>query len=112
MPAKIPDPSVSRCADPTINASTGVISWTPVSAQAGTNSVTVRVTDMHGDYDTQTYNIFVMSSSGEQTPWATNGSGTTYTGYNWNYTMGYHFTPQADGRITKLGGYFGGAGGH
>ncbi len=44
-----------------------------------------------------------------QTPWKTNGNGALYTNFGWNYTMGYHFTPQKSGRITKLGGFFNGA---
>ena len=48
-------------------------------------------------------------AAGEQTPWKTNENGTVATGINWNYTMGYHFTPKENGQITQLGGYFNGA---
>ena len=30
----------------------------------------------------------------------------TGTNIGWNYTMGYRFTPQVNGTITQLGGYF------
>lgn len=46
------------------------------------------------------------------TPWQTNASGYLATGdqfnFVWDYAMGYHFTPQKDGLITKLGGSFDG----
>ena len=32
----------------------------------------------------------------------------THTGSNWNYMMGYRFTPQVNGTITQLGGYYSG----
>ncbi len=42
----------------------------------------------------------------EHTVWEENQSGATYGPYNWNYAMGYHFTPTRNGEITELGGYF------
>ena len=42
-----------------------------------------------------------------ETPWGSNYS-VTSTGGNYNHMMGYVFTPQVDGCITKLGGYFDG----
>ncbi|MCD4818811.1 MAG: PKD domain-containing protein [Candidatus Cloacimonetes bacterium] len=44
----------------------------------------------------------------EEYPWSDNEYGTLRTGYSWNYTMGYHFTPQTDGYVIKLGGFFNG----
>ncbi len=43
-----------------------------------------------------------------QTPWRDNANGTLSTDISWNYAMGYHFSPQVDGRVTQLGGYFNG----
>ncbi len=44
-----------------------------------------------------------------ETPVGSNIGSTTGTGYSWSYIMGYKFTPQVDGCITKLGGYFDGS---
>ena len=44
-----------------------------------------------------------------ETPWGSNSGSATNTGYGWSYIMGYKFTPQVDGCITKLGGYFDGS---
>lgn len=44
----------------------------------------------------------------EQLPWQQLASGTLRTNVNWNYAMGYHFTPLLDGQINALGGYFNG----
>ena len=44
-----------------------------------------------------------------ETPWGSNSGSATSTGYGWSYIMGYKFTPQVDGCITKLGGYFDGS---
>ena len=44
-----------------------------------------------------------------ETPWGSNSGSATNTGYGWSYMMGYKFTPQVDGCITKLGGYFDGS---
>jgi len=41
-------------------------------------------------------------------PWADNENGSIRINRNYNYTMGYHFTPQVDGYVTALGGYFNG----
>ncbi|MGB8338316.1 MAG: Ig-like domain-containing protein [Burkholderiales bacterium] len=43
----------------TIASTTGVISWTPTSAQIGNNSVVVKVTDSGGLFVTQSYTIVV-----------------------------------------------------
>ena len=44
-----------------------------------------------------------------ETPLGSNLGSATGTGYAWSYIMGYKFTPQVDGCITKLGGYFDGS---
>jgi len=43
-----------------------------------------------------------------ETPWGSNCGSPTGTNNTWNYMMGYKFTPQANGTVTKLGGYFNG----
>ena len=40
--------------------------------------------------------------------WGSNAGSPTNTNSSWNYMMGYKFTPQASGKVTKLGGYFNG----
>ncbi len=40
--------------------------------------------------------------------WKNNATGTVITNIPWNYAMGYHFTPQVDGTIDQLGGFFNG----
>jgi hypothetical protein len=92
-----------------INASTGLIAWTPLSSQTGSQSVSVKAADGKGGEATQNYTITVSSViTGEQTPWKSNQNGTLGQNVAYNYTMGYHFTPQKNGQITKLGGYFNG----
>ena len=44
-----------------------------------------------------------------ETPWGSNAGSPTGTNQSWNYLMGYKFTPQTSGKVTKLGGYFIGA---
>jgi hypothetical protein len=48
----------------TINATSGVISWTPGLAQLGTNTATVRVTDsgVPAKFDTKTFTLVVTGS--------------------------------------------------
>ena len=43
-----------------------------------------------------------------ETPWGSLTGSPTGTNQTWNYMMGYKFTPQANGTVTKLGGYFNG----
>ena len=43
-----------------------------------------------------------------ETPWGSNAGSPTGTNQSWNYLMGYKFTPQTSGKVTKLGGYFNG----
>ena len=42
----------------------------------------------------------------EQMSWQQIASGNQYTNVNWDYAMGYHFSPMIDGQITALGGFF------
>lgn len=51
-----------------INASSGVITWTPAVNQSGGNAVTVAANDGHGGTTSQSYNLVVLNSG-------TNGSG-------------------------------------
>ena len=44
-----------------INASTGLIIWTPTNAQVGEHTVTVKVDDGNGGYDTQTFIVTVQN---------------------------------------------------
>ncbi len=41
-----------------------------------------------------------------QYPWQDNENGTEVNDIGWNYNMGYRFTVNSDGKITKLGGHF------
>ena len=43
-----------------------------------------------------------------ETPWGSNAGSPTGSDNGWNYMMGYKFTPQANDKVTKLGGYFNG----
>lgn len=44
----------------TINANTGVITWTPTDAQIGNNNVNIKVTDGNGGNDAQSFTISVV----------------------------------------------------
>ena len=47
------------------------------------------------------------SSNGTpENPLGDSGLTPPYTYVNWNWMMGYTFTPQVNGSITQLGGYF------
>ena len=48
----------------TIDASTGLVQWTPTNAQVGDNSVSVRVEDTGGLFDTQSFTIDVAAAEG------------------------------------------------
>jgi hypothetical protein len=48
----------------TINASTGLIAWTPTSTQSGSQAVTVRVSDPGGLFATQSFTISVGGGGG------------------------------------------------
>lgn len=43
-----------------------------------------------------------------QTPWGSNADTPDVINASWDYALGYHFTPEVDGLVTKLGGYFNG----
>ena len=51
----------------TIDASSGLIQWTPTAAQVGGNSVAVRVTDTGGLFATQNFNVTVAATTGTST---------------------------------------------
>lgn len=55
----------------TIDASTGVISWTPAAGQVGSNSVVVIVTDSHGRTDSQSFAVNVASDTSFYAPFIT-----------------------------------------
>ena len=57
-----------------------------------------------GDPEMKIYGLQVIP----ETPWKTNENGTLRTNIRWNYTMGYRFVPEVDGKITQLGGFFNG----
>jgi hypothetical protein len=63
-----------------INAATGLISWTPATGQTGPQSVTVRATDAGGLFATQAYSISVTGAN--TAPTALND------GYNPDQTFG------------------------
>ena len=62
----------------------------------------------HGVHNVQNTLLSSNCSGSPETPWGSNCGGISGINNNWNYLMGYKFTPQADGCITKLGGYFDG----
>jgi hypothetical protein len=80
---------------------------TPAVTQKTTVRVSVTVTDGKGGSVPEQLDMTVYPKM-NQAPWQTFANGTLYTNVNWNYTMGYNFTPQQNGKITKLGGYFNG----
>lgn len=51
-----------------INASSGQISWVPVVAQLGANSVTVRATDPDGLFDTESFQVNVVQIGENRAP--------------------------------------------
>ncbi|MCP4109357.1 MAG: DUF4082 domain-containing protein [Desulfobacteraceae bacterium] len=73
----------------------------------------ISVIDVQGSSN-DTFAAFVPKSlpvpdpSASVTPWKDNESGNLGTGGLWDYAMGYHFTPLADGVVSKLGGFFDG----
>jgi VCBS repeat-containing protein len=73
----------------TINATTGVISWTPTNAQVGANSVTVRVRDVALAEATQSFTVTVANTNDAptitSTPVTTGSVGAAYT-YDVNAT--------------------------
>ena len=57
--------------DLAINATTGVVSWTPISGEIGTEAITVTVTDALGLVAVQNFNVNVVNS---QSPTISSGS--------------------------------------
>lgn len=93
----------------TVNASNGLVQWTPGLSQTGAFSVTLRVQDGFGGVQNQNYTLTVTAPVGTaQYPWKNNENGYLITNYGIVCTTGYHFTPLKNGRITKLGGKFNG----
>ena len=48
------------------------------------------------------------SSGTPENPLQSSGKSVTGTNYGWSYLLGYRFTPQVNGTITQLGGYYNG----
>jgi subtilisin family serine protease len=72
----------------TIVSTTGVISWTPTSAQVGNNNVVVKVTDSGGLFVTQSYTI-VVSAPVNRPPVINSSPVTTATqGLVYSYSVG------------------------
>ncbi|MFM9882536.1 MAG: putative Ig domain-containing protein, partial [Burkholderiales bacterium] len=73
----------------TINATSGLIAWTPAAAQVGSQAVTVRVTDPGGLFATQSFSITVVAANVApqitSTPVTTATVGVAY-GYDVNAT--------------------------
>ena len=46
------------------------------------------------------------ASGTPENPLQSSGLGTVATNVSWNYLMGYRFTPQTNGTVTQLGGYY------
>ena len=67
----------------TIDSATGLIGWTPANSQVGANSVTVRVADQLGAFDTQSFTITVANTNDlptiTSTPVTTGTEGVVYT---------------------------------
>jgi hypothetical protein len=64
-------PRFSRVSGPqglTINASTGLVSWTPSANQVGTASVSLKVADAQGGTALQSYTINVQQQVGNHSP--------------------------------------------
>jgi RHS repeat-associated protein len=62
----------------TVNAATGLVSWTPVVSQLGTANVTLTVSDGHGGTATQSYAITVLQDPKDQGPRITSDPVTQY----------------------------------
>ena len=63
----------------TINAATGVISWTPTNSQGGSHDIVVRVQDTRGGQATQAFTISVITPLITSTPITTAAVGASYT---------------------------------
>ncbi len=71
-----------------------------------TITIQVTVSDEKGGNVSGTVNLTIRGGAGVQTPWQSHENGTLITGQKYDYTLGYHFTPNKNGTIHKLGGYF------
>ena len=69
----------------TINATSGLINWTPATADIGTHPVTVEVTDCNGGSATQSYTLTVSAAPdrGTLNPWQDNENGILYVNNAW-----------------------------
>ena len=77
----------------TINTATGLIAWTPTSAQTGSQAVTVRVSDPGGLFVTQAFTITVGSGTTPSTTrvdLATPGSYTAAVGATVSITLNWY----------------------
>jgi len=82
----------------TINASSGLIAWTPTTAQAGNRAVTVRVADPGGLAATQSFTINVASGPAPSTTRVDLATPATYTaarGTVVNITLNWYRMPMA-----------------
>ena len=91
----------------------------PASAVAGSTGLRVSMsygsaaTDpcasfSFGEVEDYTINLSERGDGLVQNPWRDNAPSTVITGLEWDYAMGYHFSPQIDGQVTKLGGIISG----
>ncbi|MGC9363767.1 MAG: putative Ig domain-containing protein [Fidelibacterota bacterium] len=62
----------------TINATTGVIQWTPTNAQVGTHTVTVKVTDSESEFASSSWQLQVQNMN-DPPEWVSVPSGTIQT---------------------------------
>jgi len=62
-----------------VDASSGLVSWTPTAAQLGIASVTLTVADGHGGTAVQTYSIDVLSAPNNDPPLIVSNPVTVYT---------------------------------
>ncbi len=72
----------------TIDAVSGLLSWTPTAAQLGLNDVAIRVDDGNGAFATQTFSINVISAVPNSPPQINSVPVVTATvGFNYEYTV-------------------------
>ncbi len=91
------------------NGST-VVFYPPAIAQQTVVNIALTVSDGKGGSVNKSVSVTVKAlSTQNQTPWKSNETGQLYTNSALNNTMGYHFVPNKDGVITKLGAFFNGS---
>ena len=85
--------------------------WDTNECSDGGYVINLTVTSTAGDEFVRSVHVIVDNEpdEGEETPWKTNENGDLIIDYEWNYTLGYRFTPVKSGQIIRLGGYFNGA---